>query len=601
MAKQTVGSLQDPQKSKAQEALELAKSNCVELFVDQHAIPYAAVAVNDHYEVLLMSSTRFRSWLCRLFYDNKKLLLNGEDVTNALNVLKAETEFSSNQKHLHLRVASDSFAIYYDLTNNLWEAIRIDSDGWKLEKSPGLFVRYNNQQSQVYPARNYEEDIFDRFFALTNVRTEDDKLLLKCYIVSLFVPEIPKPVLMLHGEQGAAKSTLQEFIKMLVDPSSIKTLSFPRDINELVQKLSHNYVAYFDNVSHIREWISDELCKAVTGSGFSKRQLYTNDDDVIYNFKRCIGFNGISLGATKADLLDRGLIIQLARIPTERRRKVREIWTAFEEIRPKLLCYIFDILSKGLKLQKEQQVDLKELPRMADFAEIAEIISRSIGYPDGAFLTAYYKNIGLQTEEAIEANSVAIAITKLMEERTEWAGTVTQFLYELEQVAAGLKINTSKADAWPKAPNSLSRRLNEVVTNLREIGLVVERRQDTRSNTRHVEIRKISPVSLGPPRLDTCTQEKSINGEDTGDAGNAEERFLPMSQGNKAKNCVQDGTSGDTGDSGDIVRAFACPYECGQTFPTLDGLQTHGVIYHPGRPITADFSKEDHSVDQLQP
>ena len=28
---------------------------------------------------------------------------------------------------------------------------------------------------------------------------------------------------------------------------------------------------------------------AVTGSGFSKRELFSNDDYVIYNFKRCIG------------------------------------------------------------------------------------------------------------------------------------------------------------------------------------------------------------------------------------------------------------------------------------------------------------------------
>ena len=40
---------------------------------------------------------------------------------------------------------------------------------------------------------------------------------------------------------------------MLVDPSIVKTLTFPRDINELIQKLSHNYIAYFDNVSVIKD------------------------------------------------------------------------------------------------------------------------------------------------------------------------------------------------------------------------------------------------------------------------------------------------------------------------------------------------------------
>ena len=98
-------------------------------------------------------------------------------------------------------------------------------------------------------------------------------------------PWIPKPVLMLHGEQGFAKSTLQELIKCTVDPSSIISLTYPRDINEFVQQLSHNYIAYYDNVSFIRDWISDQICRAVTGSGFSKRELYSDDSDIIYNFK----------------------------------------------------------------------------------------------------------------------------------------------------------------------------------------------------------------------------------------------------------------------------------------------------------------------------
>jgi hypothetical protein len=141
------------------------------------------------------------------------------------------------------------------------------------------------------------------------------------------------------------------------------------------------------------------------------RQLYTDDDDIIYNFKRCIGFNGINLGATKADLLDRGLMIQLERIPKENRRKIEEIWDDFEKIKLQLLGYIFDILVKVLQVKKSNGgIRLDGHPRMADFAEYAEIISRCMGYPDNKFLDAYYHNIGLQTEEAIEANPVGTTI-----------------------------------------------------------------------------------------------------------------------------------------------------------------------------------------------
>ena len=148
----------------------------------------------------------------------------------------------------------------------------------------------------------------------------------------------------------------------------------------LFRQLSHNYIAYFDNVSIIKEWISDTLCRGVTGSGFSKRQLYTDDDDIIYYFQRCIGFNGINLAATKADLLDRGIIIQLERIPKERRRKLEDIWNDFEILRPQLLAYIFDILVKVLQIKQKGGITIPNgLNRMADFEEYAEIISQMYG------------------------------------------------------------------------------------------------------------------------------------------------------------------------------------------------------------------------------
>ena len=243
-------------------------------------------------------------------------------------------------------------------------------------------------------------------------------------------------------------------------------------VAELVQKLMHNYICYFDNVSVIREWISDQLCRAVTGSGFSKRELWTDDDDIIYNFKRCIGFNGINLAATKADLLDRGIIVEHERIPKEKIQRIEVIWQEFNKLKPQLLGYIFDILVKVLQVRKNSGIEISGYPRMADFAELGEIISRSMGNEENAFLDAYYKNINLQIEEALEANPIGTAIVQFIEsqENNQWKGTATELLTELDKIAVDLKINT-QGKLWPKAPNILSRRIPQVKTNLREIGI----------------------------------------------------------------------------------------------------------------------------------
>jgi hypothetical protein len=571
------------EKDEKDDTLQLVNKNCLQFFLDQYGAPYATVRLGDHVETMAMNGKRFRNWICKTKYDATNTLLGSETLASVLNVLKAKAEFENNTRNLYLRVAesnNEPFVIYYDLTNSKWEVVKITPNGWSIEKSPVLFRRYSNQLMQPYPSIQYPSDIFDQFLKLLNIKDNDNKLLLKCYVISLFIPEIPKPILMLHGEQGSAKSTLQELIKLLVDPSIVRTLSFPRDINELIQKLHHNYIAYFDNISVIPGWISDELCRAVTGSGFTKRQLYTDDDDIIYNFKRCIGFNGINLGATKADLLDRGLIIHLERITKESVRKLEDIWKDFEKLKPQLLGYILDILVKVLQVKKSQGgIGLQGHPRMADFAEVAEIISRHMGYPENSFLEAYYKNVGLQTEEALEANPVAMTVMRFIDSRMKvlwigcynsfavlefvnkevdtrqwYRGTFSGLLKDLETVAQRLNINT-RSKQWPKSPNYLSRRLNEVKTNLREIGITIDRLNDANKNTRLVEICKVSHVSPVSPDAQIHAPKQPENAghiTGSGDIVSPKEKVSP--EGTEP-NCVQNNSSGDMYDTGDTLRA----------------------------------------------
>ena len=70
--------------------------------------------------------------------------------------------------------------------------------------------------------------------------------------------------------------------------------------------------------------------------------------------------------------------------------------------------------------------DIKLYPRIADFAETGEIISRCMGYQENEFLDLYHENISILTDEAIDAHPVAVAIVRFMKARSDWAGTVTQ-------------------------------------------------------------------------------------------------------------------------------------------------------------------------------
>ncbi|MGA9172167.1 MAG: hypothetical protein WBZ20_18670 [Nitrososphaeraceae archaeon] len=489
-------------KDKEAVALELIKGKVVELFLDEVKAPYAAIRVNEHVETMPIESKRFEDWVGAAYYhyqkaEGKDIVLSKEGIGKIQSILRFETnsnndEGKENVKTLHLRVAAfiDSKEVYYDFGNPKWEIAKITPEDWEIIKQHErniFFKRFAIMNAQVYPKRDYPADIFDQFMKLTNVyNDEDNKLLASVYLISLFLLEsLPKPMMLPHGTHGSAKSTFQEFIKLIVDPSAALTTAFPSDIKELVQALSHSYVTFFDNVSEIKEITSDQLCRVVTGSGFTKRGLYTDDEDIIYNMKRVVGYNGINVTATRADLLDRILTLHLKPIDKRNRRKLSALYKDFNNILPHLLGYIFDMIVKVLN--RIDEVKLEEFPRMADFAEMGELISRCLGYSDGKFTEAYNRNIGFTNEEAVDANSVATAVRILMSTQAIWSGKNEDLRLKLNDMVSNKRELNGMlySRGWPKTPHALSDRLNEITPSLKEIGIVIHKEFDahTKSNT----------------------------------------------------------------------------------------------------------------------
>jgi hypothetical protein len=332
--------LPSAEKSQSQTLIELAHVNVSRFFKDQHGIAFALAApVEGRKELIPLESDKFKRYLAKLYYDNNNnSIANKESTNNAIQVLQANVEYNGQTIPLSLRVAWKEDAICYDLTDVQWRYVEITKVGWQIKDDNAsiLFARYK-QVAQVVPDRNYGSDILDKFIGLTNVKDEKDKLLLKVYIVSLFVPDVAHTMLMVHGEQGAAKSLLQRLIKQLVDPSRPVLLTIHASRDEFVQQLSHNYVAYYDNVKTVPSWLADEACKAVTGIGQTKRKLYTNDEDIVYEYKRCLGFSGINICLTEPDALDRSILIELMRIPRDKRKLESQILSEFEELKPRFL------------------------------------------------------------------------------------------------------------------------------------------------------------------------------------------------------------------------------------------------------------------------
>jgi hypothetical protein len=488
------------------EILLAIKERYIEIIYDQFSNLYVTLKINDHIECIKLDSSRFKSVIRTEFYTKEHKILSDDKLDGILKLIESQLTLDETiqKKELHLRIAKvNDDSIIYDLTNPKWEIIKVLKDGWDIIKNNQIpiFKRYDASSiAQVYPLKDYNLEIWNEFIKLFNFGSKYDKLLFSVFLVCLFIPGIPKPILILSGEGGGAKTTTFNIIKRIVDPGSTDTVAFPKQINDLVQILDHNYVNCFDNVSSISDDVSDLLCRAVTGSGHSKRALYTDDSRFIYKFKRCICVNGINLATTRADFLDRSLIIKSKRIEDRLRKKESDIEKELDRLKPHVLGYIFDILVKVLKYRNEhpnEQIFVNGYPRMADFAEWGEIIARCLGYKNNEFIDTYYENIESQNDEVIESSPVAEAIILFVEDweiGRQWLGTPSELHTDLTNMIDQAKPDLKKSNLWPKASSTLTPKINEVKPNLRLRGVdIITGARDNKGN-RVISITKLPPI-----------------------------------------------------------------------------------------------------------
>lgn len=453
------------------------------LFHDETRDTFGNLPINGHKETWPLRSKFFKQWLVQRYYRQTGKSPNNEALRQALNVVEAMAIFDGPEIELSLRVAEKDGKIYYDLANAEWQAVRITVDGWHvIDNPPILFRRFKNTASQVLPKRGGSLELLKKYI---NLKDGADWQLLCALLIHALIPDVPHGIPVFYGDKGSAKTTAQRIIRKLIDPAFRDTLTLPTDKNEMALTLMTNYAPCFDNLDGLRPWQSDMLCQATTGGGISKRELYTDMDEVILSFLRCPMLNGINLVASRDDLLDRSVLFRLDRIGYERRKTESELWREFEQDRPYILGAMFDVLCGALKIYPA--VNLPGLPRMADFARWGYAINEAIRDGGGnEFMKAYYQNIAGAVEEAVIGDIVGAALVEFMDGRESWEGTATELLELLNELPS---VNV-KEKAWPKRPHTLTRRINKIKAALVDYGIeVVSFREESLSRRRLLQLK----------------------------------------------------------------------------------------------------------------
>ena len=494
--------LKEPQ---SKSLLDFIKNSDMELFCDNTNKSYASVMINGYRQVLPIENREFNLYLNHLYYSQFKKTINKDNLQQVINILQAEARFGNVKKiPLSNRVAKKNDSFWYDLTNNKWQAVEINADGWNIiDNPPILFNRYRHQSEQLTPMKNGD---INKIFDYLNIKNYHTVFL--CWLVSCFVPDIPHAMLIVYGEKGSAKSTACSLSKQLIDPSVLDTLTIPKDMRSLIVNLQQHWFLPFDNVSYINEEVSDTLCRAITGGGIQQRKLNTNAEDCIFTFKRCLAINGINNVATRSDLLDRSILIELSRIEDKDRRELSEVQDSFKVDLPCILGGIFDVLSKAMAIYPDVKLD--RLTRLADFTRWGYAIGEALGGKGQTFIDEYNSNIKTQNDEALNNDAVATLMIAFMKDKEEWEGKSTDFYNKMIALAPDCGI-ASNSKQLPKAANSLTRKLNQLQSNLKYKGISFTIYEKSNANYISIKNENVSPL---PPYKQKFKNDKVYCGND---------------------------------------------------------------------------------------
>jgi hypothetical protein len=451
-----------------------------DLFHTAIGTAFADIRTDGHRETWPIRSKRFRSFLRRCHYQATGQAASAAEIRSALDLLEARALFDGPERTVHIRTAEHDGRIYLDLADEHWRAVDIGPDGWRLIGSPPVrFRRPAGMLPLPVPERGGSIETLRSFL---NLPSRNDFVLIVAWLLAAFRAGGPYPLLAISGEQGSAKTVLSKLLKALIDPNAAPVRALSREERELMIAANNSYLLVFDNLSGLPIWLSDALCRLATGGSFAVRQLYTDDDEVLFEAARPILLNGIEEVVSRPDLGDRAIFLTLAPIREAQRQPEGKLWRDFESARPRILGALLDSVVHGLHAIAGIQLD--RLPRMADFAVWAAACETAL-WPAGTFARTYEANRPAAVESIIEADPIATCVRALMVGRTTWSGSASDLL---RFYAESARDDVLAGTAWAKNPRALAGRLRRAQTFLRTMGIEITFSREGRLGTRMIRV-----------------------------------------------------------------------------------------------------------------
>ena len=348
----------------------------------------------------LRSKKGLRAALANSLYNRTGIVATGGVLGDCLTILEGAAADLPTEP-VFLRMASHEGRIVVDIGSPAGRAIVITPDGWSVEgASPVIFRRSDLSLRFVEPQPGGS---LEKLRALVNLSESDFRLAVG-WVVAGYFEAIPHPILFIQGEQGTAKSSLMRLLMTLIDPQPAAERSLPTDKRQWGIFGRASWSLGFDNVTVIPDEMSNALAKGATGEAVFQRELHSDEDIIIFAFRRVLAINTIALKHEMAnDLADRILMLE-PEVITERLSE-EELARRRAEAMPPAFGAVLDLVSGVLK--HLPHVTVPNPPRMADFTRILAALDQVTGWNTLKDYMAKVKQVGMTQ---IEGDTLALAL-----------------------------------------------------------------------------------------------------------------------------------------------------------------------------------------------
>ena len=458
---------------------------------------YVRMVVGDHREVCKVDdkSPKVREILTHRFLTQKDRAPSREALNTVIDTVRAKCG-AGPKVDVPVRFARSREAIYLDLCDDLWRAIEITKDGWRVvEHPPVLFRRGAGARPLPIPVRG---GTLENLRPLLNTGDDTQWYLMVAWLVGAFLPEGAFCHLVLNGERGCAKSTTSLVLLSMLDPSDAGLAGPPKDEVDATVSALHAGLLGFDNLSGCRADIADTFCRFSTGQGYRTRTFYENLGVTVASVRLPILINGIDATIMRGDLAERCIMLTLPVVKT--RLTVQGIMADFAVLHPTCLGALLDAVSTGLR--NLPSTELADAPRMSDFAIWIAACEPALPWQPSQFIKAYRGKLENANQDLIEKDSVASALVEWADKYiTPGAGVVVvakDLLIQLNELTADWP---KDFNFWPKSPEALSHRLVLLAPTLRAEGIEVRKLPRTAKAKSRWEFWRNGPQGLLIPRF----------------------------------------------------------------------------------------------------